>query len=369
MLLPPLRKTIQLPPLSWRKKTAGQHFPQQRTVRPMSLRALSPLKFSQRKLFPLNLSRLNLSRLNLSRLNLSPLNVSALKLSCRQLSETEAWTKAAFPGEGLRRGAGPGLLCWLLLSAGAASAATVVAVDDGNTLRVREGESVITLRLACLEAPPLGQDPHGAKARAALLRLAPVGSVVSVAPLARVGPGAAMAEITRGGANINVEMVRSGQAFAALSQGSACDPLRYAEAENTAQFRRLGVWQVAGGLQRPESWRRANQEEVERKRREKEARERMAQRTPPVSPGAVPSTSPRARAAAGPPSGQSVMSYKQCVSANRQSFMRTTSGIAPPKGLFEEICGCFLKPQAMEDPRALFERCFIKTAQRFGLPV
>ena len=53
----------------------------------------------------------------------------------------------------------------LLLLAGPASAATVLSVGDGDTLRVVEGSQRLTIRLACIDAPVAAQNPYGAAAR------------------------------------------------------------------------------------------------------------------------------------------------------------------------------------------------------------
>jgi endonuclease YncB( thermonuclease family) len=99
-----------------------------------------------------------------------------------------------------RRGDFYWLAALVSLVPGMATAATVVAIDSGDTVRVREGRSVQSIRLACLDAPELAQAPHGPASQAAL------------------------------------QMVRAGQAFPTLIQPSQCDPLRYAEAENMARF-------------------------------------------------------------------------------------------------------------------------------------
>jgi endonuclease YncB( thermonuclease family) len=59
-----------------------------------------------------------------------------------------------------------------------AGAATVVAVGDGATLRVRDEGRLLTILLVCIVAPEIFQRPHEAIAREALQRLAPVGSEV-----------------------------------------------------------------------------------------------------------------------------------------------------------------------------------------------
>jgi endonuclease YncB( thermonuclease family) len=60
-----------------------------------------------------------------------------------------------------------------------------------------------------------------------------------------------VAEISRGGQNLNLRMVRRGQAFAYRQYLSNCDPTAYLGAERGAEVDRLGVWSVPGGIQRP----------------------------------------------------------------------------------------------------------------------
>ncbi|MEH2103238.1 MAG: thermonuclease family protein [Nostoc sp.] len=39
--------------------------------------------------------------------------------------------------------------------------ATVVSVGDGDTIRVRTGNKTVTVRLACIDAPEMKQNPWG----------------------------------------------------------------------------------------------------------------------------------------------------------------------------------------------------------------
>ena len=74
------------------------------------------------------------------------------------------------------------LLALLLLQAGHATAATVLSVGDGDTLRVVDGGKRLTIRLACIDAPETAQRPYGAASPQRLQELAPVGSVVTLRP-------------------------------------------------------------------------------------------------------------------------------------------------------------------------------------------
>ncbi|MFN9906643.1 MAG: thermonuclease family protein, partial [bacterium] len=67
--------------------------------------------------------------------------------------------------------------------------------------------------------------------------------------------GRTVAEIIRGGQNVNLRMVRRGQAFAYRQYLSNCDAAAYLGAERGAEADRLGVWSVPGGIQRPSDFR------------------------------------------------------------------------------------------------------------------
>ncbi|MBM5816722.1 MAG: thermonuclease family protein [Cyanobacteria bacterium K_Offshore_surface_m2_239] len=255
---------------------------------------------------------------------------------------------------------------------GTALAATVIAVDSGDTLRVREGGQVSTIRLACLDAPELGQGLIGAQAKATLAQLAPVGTAVRVTPLTPHTPlpetkaanGVVTAEVATSASVVNVELVRAGQAFTTLDAQPRCDPLSYAEAENSARFRRMGVWQVEGGSERPWQWRVAAAEAKARAARQRaveaqQARERQAR--PPRVNAAPPNPS---LLAAGPVTSMPGF-QKQCVASGRQRYLEFSQGIAPPPGSFEAVCACISKPKPNETVEVLTERCTNQYLQRF----
>jgi micrococcal nuclease len=41
------------------------------------------------------------------------------------------------------------------------TAVTVASVGDGDTIRVKEGNKVVTVRLACIDAAEMAQKPYG----------------------------------------------------------------------------------------------------------------------------------------------------------------------------------------------------------------
>ena len=153
----------------------------------------------------------------------------------------------------------PAPLALLLLLAAPAAAATVLSVGDGDTMRVVDGSKRLTIRMACIDAPETAQRPYGAASRQRLQELAPVGSVVTLRPQTIDKYGRTVAEVFRGGQNTNLAMVSSGQAFAYRKYLGACDGPAYLGAEAAAQRQRVGVWAVAGGIQRPWDWRHGGQ--------------------------------------------------------------------------------------------------------------
>ena len=147
------------------------------------------------------------------------------------------------------------LLLLLTLFAGPASAATVVSVGDGDTLRVTEAGQRLTIRLACIDAPEKAQAPYGETARQQLQQLAPLGSQLTLKAQTTDRYGRTVGELFRDGKSINLAMVASGNAFAYRKYLSACNGQAYLAAERSAESRRLGVWAVSGGIQRPWDWR------------------------------------------------------------------------------------------------------------------
>ncbi len=132
---------------------------------------------------------------------------------------------------------------------------TVLSIGDGDTLRVREGNRTVNVRLACIDAPETSQAPFGAQARQQLQALAPVGSSVELRIKATDRYGRSVAEITRGGRNLNQALVASGVAFVYWQDIVGCDRQTYGRLETEARLKRLGVWGVRDGLTRPWDYR------------------------------------------------------------------------------------------------------------------
>ena len=132
---------------------------------------------------------------------------------------------------------------------------TVSSIGDGDTLRVMDGGHKVTIRLACIDAPETAQVPFGMASRQHLQALAPIGAEVQLLIQTTDRYGRTVAEILRNGQNLNLSMVRSGQAFAYRQYLRKCDTTAYLGAERAAETDRLGVWAVPGGITRPWDWR------------------------------------------------------------------------------------------------------------------
>ena len=149
------------------------------------------------------------------------------------------------------------LLSAVLLLAAPAHAASVLSIGDGDTITVTEGSKRIKVRLACIDAPETSQSPYGMKARKKLQGLLPIGSQVTLRTKATDRYGRSVSEVLRGAININQSLVGSGNAFVYWQYISGCDRQTYSRLENDARLKRLGIWLVNGGVQRPWDYRRS----------------------------------------------------------------------------------------------------------------
>ncbi|MEM9446443.1 MAG: thermonuclease family protein [Verrucomicrobiota bacterium] len=124
----------------------------------------------------------------------------------------------------------------------AVGAWSVVSVSDGDTIRVRQANNTITVRLACIDAPEIAQAPYGANARSRLQALLPFGSTVRLNPVDKDRYGRIMAETFRQNSNINLALVQEGAAVAYRQYLSNCDSDQYLASEIYARQNQLGFW-------------------------------------------------------------------------------------------------------------------------------
>lgn len=136
------------------------------------------------------------------------------------------------------------------------NACRVLRIHDGDTLKIRCGigsdrQRELKVRLYCIDAPELAQQPWGKISRAHLHRLVGQGPV-QLRVKDKDAYGRTVGEVWRGGKNLNLAMVNDGK-VAVYRQ--YCKVTGYYQAEKTAKSRRLGIWARPGSHQRPWEWR------------------------------------------------------------------------------------------------------------------
>lgn len=137
----------------------------------------------------------------------------------------------------------------------AINAPKVFSVHDGDTIKVVDANNVkTTIRLACIDAPELAQAPYGATSTAILKDLISPGTPVSLKSSGTDQHSRTIAEVFSKSKNINLEMVRQGQAFAYWQYMKPCDGVAYGKAEQEAKELGRGVWAV--DLQKPWDYRK-----------------------------------------------------------------------------------------------------------------
>ena len=138
-----------------------------------------------------------------------------------------------------------------------ANAAKIVSVGDGDTVRVSDGSGLITVRLACIDAPETSQRSWGAMSTALLRQLTPIGSQVTLRVQTTDRYGRVVAELLNHRGNVNKLMVGAGQAFAYRKYLRQCDAQKYLGLEEEAKRQGIGIWSVGPlGITRPWDYRR-----------------------------------------------------------------------------------------------------------------
>ena len=139
-----------------------------------------------------------------------------------------------------------------------ASGSTIISVGDGDTIRIRDGSEKLTVRLACIDAPEISQEPYGTRSRDFLKKMLPLGTkvVLHVQTIDRYGRS--VAEVFTKKGNINESMIEQGHGFVYRRYLSKCNGPRYLSLERQAQKLGLGVWSTSStGIQRPWDYRRS----------------------------------------------------------------------------------------------------------------
>lgn len=137
------------------------------------------------------------------------------------------------------------LLSWLLVTPACAADAQeftgrIVAVEDGDTVRVRRGQGDVRIRIFGIDAPEATQ-PYGAEAREAARRLL-LDKTVVVAMKDVDQYGRLVAALSVDGRDIGLELIRIGAAwnYAQFSQDE-----RFAALEADARRAGHGLWALS----------------------------------------------------------------------------------------------------------------------------
>ena len=124
---------------------------------------------------------------------------------------------------------------------------TIVSVGDGDTIRVKTPDKTLTVRLACVDAPELKQQPYGQAASNRLKQLLPVGQPVTLRIADTDRYGRSVAKVYAGSTSINLVLVQEGQAVVYRQYLKGCPELRdrLLSAEAQAKSQRMGLWAQA----------------------------------------------------------------------------------------------------------------------------
>ena len=139
-----------------------------------------------------------------------------------------------------------------------ASGSTVISVGDGDTIRISNGSEKFTVRLACIDAPEISQDPYGERSRDFLRNMLPIGTKVTLRIQTMDRHGRSVAEVFTKRGNINESIIEQGHGFVCRRYLSNCNGSRYRSLERQARKLGLGVWSTSStGIQRPWDYRRS----------------------------------------------------------------------------------------------------------------
>ena len=132
-------------------------------------------------------------------------------------------------------------------------ASTLLRVIDGDSVIARIQGKQTKIRLACIDAPEIGQAPYGRIARNTLIGLLPSHSIIKVQPIHYDQYGRLVANIfTLGGIDIGEELIRLGLVFVYQANESHCDGPKLLLIEDQARQSRIGIWRdTQQGITRP----------------------------------------------------------------------------------------------------------------------
>jgi micrococcal nuclease len=109
---------------------------------------------------------------------------------------------------------------------------------------VKDGDKVLTIRLACIDASETKQKPYGVAAANRLKQLLPISQPVTLKIVKTDRYNRTVAQVYSGNTSINLLLVQEGYAVVYSQYLKGCPELRerLLSAEASAKSRRVGVW-------------------------------------------------------------------------------------------------------------------------------
>lgn len=149
---------------------------------------------------------------------------------------------------------------WLLKSCGRPALLTsqvyencaVLSVHDGDTMTVYCDERKVKVRLYCIDAPELSQDPWGRYSRDYLQKIA--GGEVNLLLMKLDKYGRYVGKVISGNSDLNMAQIQNGNAAVYRRY---CNDADYLSAENKARELGIGIWSSMGAHQQPWIWRQS----------------------------------------------------------------------------------------------------------------
>ena len=121
--------------------------------------------------------------------------------------------------------------------------AKVLSITDGDTFKVRLRGKKTTIRIACIDAPEMSEDPWGQRAKDVLTGMLRVGSKVNLMEHDTDRFGRTVAEVYKvRGKNIGLALVQKGYAEVYDKYAYQCDEDKLIKFERKAQRKGKGMW-------------------------------------------------------------------------------------------------------------------------------
>jgi len=137
------------------------------------------------------------------------------------------------------------------LANGRQTSCQVESVHDGDTMTLRcPGRGTVKVRLYCIDAPEMEQEPWGRRSRDYLRRI--VGTEVQLVKHDTDRYGRVVAEVFSREENLNLAMVRAGWA---AEYDDFCGELSYRKAERVARDGNRNIFSRRGLQRSPWEWR------------------------------------------------------------------------------------------------------------------